>query len=39
MNVETATLARLAAIPNIVGVKEASGNITQMADVCNAGAG
>jgi 4-hydroxy-tetrahydrodipicolinate synthase len=33
VNVEPATLARLAAIPNIVGVKEASGNITQMADV------
>jgi 4-hydroxy-tetrahydrodipicolinate synthase len=36
VNVETATLARLSAIPNVVGVKEASGNITQMADVCNA---
>ena len=36
VNVETATLARLSAIPNILGVKEASGNITQMADVCNA---
>jgi 4-hydroxy-tetrahydrodipicolinate synthase len=34
-NVEPATLARLAAIPNIVGVKEASGNITQMAEVCH----
>ncbi|MGA3040471.1 MAG: 4-hydroxy-tetrahydrodipicolinate synthase [Bryobacteraceae bacterium] len=33
VNVEPATLARLAAIPNIVGVKEASGNITQMANV------
>jgi len=33
-NIETATLARLAAIPNIIGVKEASGNITQMCDVC-----
>jgi 4-hydroxy-tetrahydrodipicolinate synthase len=32
-NVEPATLARLAAVPNIVGVKEASGNITQMAEV------
>jgi 4-hydroxy-tetrahydrodipicolinate synthase len=32
-NVEPATLARLATIPNIVGVKEASGNITQMANV------
>jgi 4-hydroxy-tetrahydrodipicolinate synthase len=33
-NIETATLARLAVIPNIIGVKEASGNITQMCDVC-----
>src|SRR5207344_12157 len=36
VNVETPTLRRLAEIPNIVGVKEASGNITQMADVCRA---
>jgi 4-hydroxy-tetrahydrodipicolinate synthase len=35
-NVEPATLARLAAIPNIVGVKEASGNVTQMCEVCRA---
>lgn len=33
VNVEPATLARLAAIRNIVGVKEASGNIGQMAKV------
>jgi len=33
-NIETATLARLAVLSNIVGVKEASGNITQMCDVC-----
>ena len=33
VNVEPATLARLAAIPNLVGVKEASGNIAQMASV------
>ncbi len=33
VNVEPATLARLAAIPNIAGVKEASGNISQMASV------
>src|SRR5581483_6716991 len=33
INVEPTTLARLAAIPNIVGVKEASGNIGQMANV------
>ena len=33
VNVEPATLGRLAAIPNIIGVKEASGNIAQMANV------
>ena len=33
VNVEPATLARLSAIENIVGVKEASGNIAQMANV------
>lgn len=36
VNVETPTLVRLADIPNIAGVKEASGNIAQMADVCRA---
>jgi 4-hydroxy-tetrahydrodipicolinate synthase len=35
-NIEPATLVRLAAIPNIVGVKEASGNVTQMAEMCRA---
>ncbi len=35
-NIETATLARLSQIPNIAGVKEASGNIVQMAEVMNA---
>jgi 4-hydroxy-tetrahydrodipicolinate synthase len=35
VNVETATLKRLAEIENIVGVKEASGNISQMAAVCH----
>jgi 4-hydroxy-tetrahydrodipicolinate synthase len=34
VNVEPATLVRLAEIPNIVGVKEASGNIGQMASIC-----
>jgi 4-hydroxy-tetrahydrodipicolinate synthase len=33
VNVEPATLARLAQIQNIIGVKEASGNISQMAAV------
>jgi len=35
VNVETPTLKRLAEIDNIVGVKEASGNIGQMAAVCH----
>ncbi|MBZ5574759.1 MAG: 4-hydroxy-tetrahydrodipicolinate synthase [Acidobacteriia bacterium] len=35
-NIEPATLARLAEVPHILGVKEASGNITQIAEVCNA---
>ena len=34
VNIEPATLARLASISNIVGVKEASGNITQMCEIC-----
>jgi 4-hydroxy-tetrahydrodipicolinate synthase len=33
-NIEPRTVARLAAVPNIVGVKEASGNMTQMCEVC-----
>lgn len=33
-NVEPATIARLASVANIVAVKEASGNMTQIADVC-----
>ena len=35
-NIEPATLARLAKLKNIVGVKEASGNMSQIAEVCNA---
>jgi 4-hydroxy-tetrahydrodipicolinate synthase len=36
VNVEVATLTRLAQIPNIIGVKEASGNVTQMCEICRA---
>ena len=34
-NIEPATLARLSEVPNIAGVKEASGNISQIAEVLN----
>jgi 4-hydroxy-tetrahydrodipicolinate synthase len=37
-NIEPATLVRLAGIKNIVAVKEASGNMTQLAEVCRAAA-
>lgn len=33
-NIDPATCARLATIPTIVGVKEASGNVQQMAEIC-----
>jgi 4-hydroxy-tetrahydrodipicolinate synthase len=33
-NVEPSTLVRLSTIPTIVGVKEASGNMSQMCEVC-----
>jgi 4-hydroxy-tetrahydrodipicolinate synthase len=33
-NVEASTLVRLSAIKNIVGVKEASGNVPQIIDIC-----
>jgi 4-hydroxy-tetrahydrodipicolinate synthase len=35
-NVDVATLVRLAGVENIVGVKEASGNIGQMVEICGA---
>jgi 4-hydroxy-tetrahydrodipicolinate synthase len=35
VNIEPATVARLAQIPNIVGIKEASGNVAQMATILN----
>jgi 4-hydroxy-tetrahydrodipicolinate synthase len=34
-NLEPGTVARLAEIPNIAGVKEASGNLTQIAEICS----
>jgi 4-hydroxy-tetrahydrodipicolinate synthase len=33
-NIDPATLVRLASIPNIAGVKEASGNMTQICEIC-----
>jgi 4-hydroxy-tetrahydrodipicolinate synthase len=36
VNVEPATLARLTPIVNIIGVKEASGNVTQMCEIVKA---
>ncbi len=36
VNVDVATIVRLSAVPNIVGVKEASGNVTQMCEICRA---
>lgn len=35
VNIEPATLRRLAEVPHIVGVKEASGNMSQMAAILN----
>jgi 4-hydroxy-tetrahydrodipicolinate synthase len=34
-NLEPSTVARLSEVPNIIGVKEASGNMTQIAEVCS----
>jgi 4-hydroxy-tetrahydrodipicolinate synthase len=36
VNVDVATITRLSSVPNIVGVKEASGNMTQMCEICRA---
>jgi len=36
VNVDVTTITRLSAVPNIVGVKEASGNMTQMCEICRA---
>jgi 4-hydroxy-tetrahydrodipicolinate synthase len=35
-NIDPATLVRISSIKNVVGVKEASGNVTQMAEICRA---
>jgi 4-hydroxy-tetrahydrodipicolinate synthase len=35
-NLDVRTVVRLAGVPNIAGVKEASGNMTQMCEVCRA---
>ena len=36
VNVDVSTLVRIAGLPNIAGVKEASGNVTQMCEICRA---
>src|SRR5207344_3361799 len=33
-NIEPATVVRLASLPHVVGIKEASGNMTQMCEIC-----
>jgi len=35
-NIDATTCAKLATIPHVIGVKEASGNITQMVEICRA---
>jgi 4-hydroxy-tetrahydrodipicolinate synthase len=35
-NIDPATLMKLTAIPTVIGVKEASGNIQQMCEICRA---
>ena len=34
VNIEQATVARLATLPNVIGIKVASGNMRQMCEVC-----
>ena len=36
VNVNVSTIVLLAALPNVVGVKEASGNVSQMCEICRA---
>ena len=36
LNVDVQTLVRLSGVPNVVGVKEASGNVSQMCEICRA---
>jgi len=36
VNVDVTTLVRIASLPNVIGVKEASGNIQQMCEICRA---
>ena len=36
VNLDVATIVRLSEIPSVVGVKEASGNVTQMCEICRA---
>jgi 4-hydroxy-tetrahydrodipicolinate synthase len=35
-NIDVATVVRLSAVPNIAGVKEASGNMSQIVEICGA---
>jgi 4-hydroxy-tetrahydrodipicolinate synthase len=36
LNIDVNTLVRLSALPTVVGVKEASGNLTQVCEICKA---
>ena len=36
VNIDVNTLVRLSAIPTVIGVKEASGNLTQVCEICKA---